>query len=218
MGVGKGILNFLKNPILGGANSVIGGTFHGVQGVISGAWTGLRGGKLKLSNVGITGKVTRALGYAAGKPLNVFVGRPAVSVVGELTKNTPADFMKWTNRFGKLGHGVRDTLLRKATKEEIESGEGVLFGYKARALTPLVLTGGALAYGIAQGAGEADYNLGLQTTVNGIMDTEGVEVTPGSINPTYTPVHPHKGKQVSSHGATGELPLALHKQRTSGYL
>lgn len=216
MGLAKGIGKFLLNPVLGTMNGVLGGTFHAAQGVMSGAWKGISGAELKLTNKGLFDKLTNTLGYGVGKTLNVTVGKPAVSAAWYLTKNTPKDFIKWSNRFGKLGTGVRDTFLKKATDEEIAAGEH-LFGYKARALTPLALTAGAIGIGVAEGAGDYNYNLGLQTAVNGVMDTEGVEVVPGSINPTYTPVTP-KGRHVNNHGATGELPLALHKQRTSGYL
>lgn len=216
MGLAKGIGKFLLNPVLGTINGTVGGVFHTVTGVMSGAWHGISGNELKLTNKGLFDKLTRTLGYGVGKTLNVTVGKPTVGAAWYLTKNTPKDIVKWSSRFGKFGTGVRDTFLKKATDEEIKAGEH-LFGYKARALTPLALTGGAIGMGIADGAGEYNYNLGLQTAVNGIMDTEGVEVVPGSINPTYTPITP-RGKHVSNHGATGELPLALHKQRTSGYL
>ena len=212
MGLGK----ILLNPVLGGSDALMRGVFHTGQGVVSGLWSGLSGKGLKLSNVGTYDKLTRTLGYSVGKTLNVTVGRPVVSTAWYLTKNTPKDFVKWSNRIGAVGRGTRDTFFKKATKEEIENGaEGVMFGYKARAGTPLALTAGAIGIGVAQGAGEADYNLGLRTAVNGVMDSEGVAITPGSINPSYTPVH---GRGVSNHGATGELPLALHKQRTSGFL
>lgn len=215
MGFGRNLKNFIKNPILGGFNGGFIGIMHTGQGLISGAWTGLRGGKLKLTNVGAFDKLTKTLGFGIGKTVNATVGRPVVKVAATLTKNTPKDFVQWANRVNNLGTGVKNTFFKKATKEEIEAGEHTLFGYKTRALTPMALTVGAAGYGIAEGAGEADYNLGLQTVVNGMMDTEGVVTTPGAINPTYTPVNRHG---VNNHGATGELPLALHKQRTSGYL
>ena len=109
--------------------------------------------------------------------------------------------------------------------ERLSKGKGVffkkakpgapnqMFGVKARRFVPSLLALGAIGVGIAKSKADEGYNLKMKTAVNGIMDTQGVAVAPGSINNSYTPV---TGGGINNHGATGDVAFGMWNSRHTG--
>lgn len=194
--------------VLGVLDEAMAKTIQPVFGVVTGTASGLMGKGLNLTNASGLSKITHTLGWGAGR-VSVGITKPLFKTGGSALKNTGADLVNWSRRAGNFGRKVADFGFEKTT----EGGMNSLLGYRAKKRTARVLMAGAVGIGVTSGMGEARYNTGLKTAVNGIMNTQGVAITPGSVNPSYTPV-----KRVNNHGATGELPLALHRQRNTGYL
>lgn len=201
-----------KYSIHGGLDQIFQNTLHDVSGLVTGFGRGIGvigGGKLDLKNASLLGAVTRTLGWGVGKA-GTTVAKPIISVAGEAILNTPESLMKWGGATAKLGRGLGKTFFKEAS----EDAEYSIFGHQARWFTPHVVGLGAVGYGIAEGAGKEDYNMGLRTAVNGMMDTEGVAVVPGSVNETYTPLYERgRGRRVNNYNANGNLTLALHNRR-----
>ena len=200
---------FLKYSIPGVLDDVGTAVFGSGVSMVSGFGAGIMGKSLSLTNVGMLGKATKTMGYGVGIA-GVAVAKPVLKAGAKITMNTGDDILNWASKSRKVGAGVRDTLLKKPGPNS--TGINSLLGYEARNGAPWVLAAGAVGLGVAKGADNYDYNLGLRTAVNGVMDTQGVAVTPGSVNPSYTPLY-QKSKKVKNFGATGDLTLALHNQR-----
>ena len=196
---------FMKYSIPGLLDSAVGaiGTqvIGGAVGMVSGLGAGLVGKSLKYTNSSVLGNLGKTIGYGVGA-VGSLGAKPVMHAGKKILGHTPKDI----NHFSKLLTGTFGLGFKKAGKNSTHS----LFGYEARAGTGWALAGGAVGLGALSGTGQERYNLGLKTAVNGIMDTEGVALTPGVVNQSYTPVY--------NHGATGQLGLELHKRRNTGYL
>ena len=200
-----------KYSIHGGIDQIFQNTMQDVGGLVTGFGRGLGifgGGKLDLKNTSMLGAFTRTLGWSAGK-VGATIAKPIISIGTKAVVNTPESIARWGSATGKLGRGLGKTFF----KEAAEDAEYSLFGYEARMLTPHVIGLGAIGYGIANGADAEDFNMGLRTAVNGMMDTEGVATVPGSVNQTYTPLYERgRGKKINNFNADGNLTLALHNR------
>lgn len=174
----------------------------GIWGGVTGLADGLMGKGLNLTNTSILGGALKTVGWGATRAATT-IAKPIGWAAGQLIKNTPADAM----HLAKVGKGIFNMGFKKTTRE----GIGVLGKHEARIATPWLLTAGAVGIGVASSAKEERFNLGLRTAVNGIMDTEGVSLTPGMVNPSYTPIS--RGKAINTHGADGDLVGALHRGR-----
>lgn len=173
----------------------------GIWGGVTGLADGLMGKGLNLTNTSLLGGALKTVGWGATTAATT-IAKPIGWAAGRLIKNTPADAAHWA----KVGKGIFNMGFKKTSRQ----GIGVLGGHEARMATPWLLTAGAVGIGAASSAKDERFNLGLRTAVNGIMDTEGVSLTPGMVNPSYTPI---KGKPINNHGATGDLVGALHRGR-----
>lgn len=208
------IWSVIKATGKGGLQHGIDQTFQNTMSDVGGLVTGfLRGtgaigkGKLDLKNVSLLGAVTRTLGWGVGRA-GVTVAKPIIKVGSHVVTNTGASTIKLGHATGKLGKGIGKTFFKEATDESVNS----FLGYEARWFTPHVVGIGAMAYGVAEGAGEADFNMGMMTAVNGMLDSEGVGIIPGSVNASYTPLH-QANRRVNNYNADGNLTLALHNRR-----
>lgn len=185
----------------------MGGIFGGAIAGVTGLGRGVIGAKSGLAATNLFTAIPQAAGYTAGK-LGVGVAKPILSVGAHLTKNTPQALTRAGHMFGNAGNALFHAGFKKSTK----AGAHSIAGYEARAGLGLVLGAGAIGVGLAKSAESHDYKMAARSAVNGRMDTEGVAVTHGSINETYTPVAP-RGKKVRDFGATGAVPLAAHNSR-----
>lgn len=204
--------NSQRFTILGMADGLFGTAFKVGGGFVTGVMHGLGTIQKPLKNVGVLGMVPHLMGRAVGKTA-VTVAKPILHGGWTLVKNTPRGAMSAGRSARFAGRTARKMFMKKAAEGEAKS----LFGYKVRSWVPNALAIGAIGIGVAQGMGEARYNLGVETAVNGIMDTQGVATVPGTVNPSYTPVY-NRPKGINNHGADGSLVLAMHKQRNTGYL
>lgn len=202
-----------------GMNKVFGGVISGTGGFVSGAARGLAGASsTAYSRAGI-GKVTHAMGHAMGSAGNT-VARGVVGVgagvgVG-IGRSLPRD-LSW---FSRTSYGAFNSLTRPVTQELRDMGYYGIAGRIAKPGVAWGVGGAALVLGGMNGVGDFDYNMGLKTVVNGMMDTEGVSLTPGMINPSYTPItskrKPNNG--IRDLGTSGDLGFALHNQRSTGQI
>lgn len=201
-----------KYSIHGGIDQVFQNTMHDIGGLVTGFGRGLGvfgDGKLDLKNTSMLGAFTRTLGWGVGK-IGATVAKPVIAAGQKAVTNTPESLVRWGSATGKLGRGLGKTFFKEAS----ENAEYSLFGYEARMLTPHAIGLGAVGYGIVKGADAEDFNMGLRTAVNGMMDTEGVATVPGSVNQTYTPLYERgRGKKINNFNADGNLTLALHNRR-----
>jgi len=200
-----------KYSIHGGLDQIFQNTLHDVGGLVTGFGRGIGviGGGLDLTNTSFLGAITKTLGYGAGKA-GTTIAKPIIRVGGAAIKNTPEDLMRWGSHTSKVLKGIR----KLGFKEAEEGAEYSFMGYQARAGLPHVVALGAVGYGMWEGASQEDFNMGLRTAVNGMMDTEGVAVVPGSVNNSYTPLYERgRGRKINNYNADGNLTLALHNRR-----
>ena len=201
-------------------DKAIDGTFKGDGGFVTGLGRGMANQASSAYKWSGIGKVTNGAGYMAGKVANgtakatsVIVGAPTLATGYAVYKTLPRDW-EWLK---KMSYSA----WRNGTREVPEAlAERGLIGLGGRIAKPGVGWGlglGAVGLGVASSAEKFDYNLGLKTLTNGIMDTQGVSVTPGSIMPSYTPVSNSK-KALRDLGVTGDLGFALHNQRHTGQI
>lgn len=220
MGLWREIINLGPQGILDQLmGRAVTGAFKGVGGFVTGVGRGATRQAANAHNWSGLGKVTHAMGYGAGKIANytataasVAVGVPLAGAGYGIYKTLPKDWEWLKNAAYKTWRG--------ATREVPESlAEAGIVGIGGRVVKPGVAWGigvGAFALGAANGAESFDYNMGLKTLTNGIMDTQGVSLTPGSIGASYTPIHSKKG--LRDLGVTGDLGFALHNQRRTGQI
>lgn len=181
----------------------------GVWGLTSGLAKGVAGLDSGLHNKTLLGKVTGGLGYGVGKTAGI-VARPIAKGAGAFG----AGFVKSIPNDLKRSVEVSQSLFKAVTREAIDGADDLGIGIGGRHVKRRVawgLTAGAVAVGSMGAAEDHAYNFGLKTAVNGMMNTEGVAVTPGSVSPSYIPAH--RGRPINDHGASGALGLALHNGR-----
>lgn len=204
MGASFGIQGFLDQAM----SNVVGGVLKTGGGFISGAFKGIGKMDAGLHNKSLLGKVSGGLGYGlgrvAGAPIRP-LAKGAAYVGGNITKSIPGDIVTAFGLSNKLFNGL--TTEAPGTLGELGIG---LAGRRIKRPAALALSAGAIGLGAAGAIEDHSYNFGLKTAVNGMMDTQGVAVTPGSVNQSYTPIH---RKPINNHGATGQLGFALHNQR-----
>lgn len=199
-----------KYGIHGAIDKTFQNTLSDVGGIVTGMMRGMGvtgKGKLDLKNASIFGVATRTLGFGIGR-VGVTVAKPFMKLGYQVVANTGSSIVGFGGAAGKLGRGLGKTFLKEAK----DGAEYSFLGYEARALTPHFIAAGAIGVGIAKGADNADFNTGMMTAINGMMDTQGVSVVPGSVNQSYTPLR-QRGRKINNFNADGNLPLALHNRR-----
>lgn len=201
------VKKMMKSPITAPFDILSGSIFGGAMAGVSGFGRGLIGAKSGISATNIFTAVPQALGFAAGKA-GVAVTKPIINVAAYLTKNTPKQTMRVADLAGRAGTGLFHMGFKKSTNAGLHS----IGGYEARAGLGLAVGAVAVGVGLANGVERYDRKLALRSATNGMMDTEGVAITPGSANATYTPVS-GKRRKVKDFGATGEIGLAAHANR-----
>lgn len=196
------------NPVLGGIEAAQSGVFSAGIAALTGVGKGLIGQKPSFKTKNILTAPVHGLSYAAAagavgiaKPLIVGGG----AIAAKLAINTPKDLVRQVGGAADATRGAFNAFFKKGN-----GGPNEYLGYKARALTPMALTAGAAAIGAGLGVKDHNKDLAKRSLVNGIMDTQGVHVVPGSVNSTYTPMSSRK--PVKNFGADG-LGFALHKNR-----
>ena len=223
MALWKEILKLGPQGILDQAmGKAVAGIFKGVGGFVSGTGRGMTRQASNVHNWSGIGKVTSSMGYGVGKVANgvatataVGVGVPLAGTGYGLYKTLPKDWAWLKNAGYKTWRGVT----REVPEELAEAG---IVGIGGRIIKPEAAWGlgmGAFVLGGANAAERFDYNMGLKTLTNGIMDYEGVSLTPGSIGASYTPVYNRpRGNGLRDLGVTGDLGFALHNQRRTGQI
>lgn len=212
----NGIKNILKAGSFGIQGAIdqamaetIQGAFKGTWGVVSGTFKGIAGMDAGLHNKSALGKITGGLGYGVGRVIGAPirpVGKVAFGVGAHIVKTAPNDAKEMFN----LGKRIMNAVTTTDVDDYADLGIG-LMGRRIKKPVGIALGAGAIGLGAMSGAGEADYNFGLRTAVNGIMDNQGVATTPGGINQTYIPIH--RNKQINNHGADAGLVFAMHNRR-----
>lgn len=201
------VKKMIKSPLTAPFDILSGSIFGGAMAGVSGFGRGLIGAKSGISATNIFTAAPQALGFAAGKA-GVAATKPIINVAAYLTKNTPKQAMRVADLAGRAGTGLFHAGFKKSTRPGLHS----IGGYEARAGLGLTLGAVAIGVGTVNGVERYDRKLALRSLTNGMMDTEGVAITPGSANATYTPVSGKKRK-VNNFGATGEIGLAAHANR-----
>lgn len=185
------------------------GTMQGTWGLVSGAFKGIAGMDSALHNASAIGKVTGSIGYGVGRVIGAPirpVGKMLFGAGSHVVKTAPQDAARALEHGKSLFNAMTTT---RNIDDFSDLGVG-LMGHRMKRPVGWALGIGALGMGAAGAAEDHSYNFGLKTAVNGIMDTQGVAVTPGSVNPSYTPVH---NKPINNHGATGDVVFAMHNRR-----
>lgn len=217
MGVGGlGIQGILDRLV---AKSV-GGVFNGTAGFVTGLGRGFSNSAPDAYNkVGI-GKITSMLGHGIGSlasyPLRA-LGYSGYGVGHSLYNSLPKD---WAY-LKKVGYGLYKNTTKEIPQDLVDKGYAGLGGRIVNKPTAWALGVGAIGLGVMDGSKNSDYNIGIKYAVNGIMDTEGVSVTPGSVFDSYTPVYDRgrrKNNGLRDLGTDGSLGFALHNQRNSGQI
>lgn len=215
MGVGGLGIQGIMDRMMGNA---IGGTFKGVAGFVTGAGRGLSWQKSNAYSKAGIGKITSMLGHGLGRVASVPIlgaGALGYGAFKGLKATLPRD-LSWAK---KMSYGAFKGLSREVPQELIEKGYTGIGGRIIKPSAAWGITAGAVALGMAKGANDADYNIGIKYAVNGIMDTEGVSLTPGSVGASFTPVTARKQNNgLRDLGTSGDLGFALHNQRNSGQI
>lgn len=217
MSILKGLAFGLQGGIDQGMNSIFGSVMKGAGGFVTNSFKGATGAAIDLANKGALGSVTSVLGYGIGGTARILaspfyhMGKKAVN-----PKNLKVG--DWMLHQGKGLKSSAENIMKMATKEVGDDTAEMGIGLFGRAVNPAVgwgITGAALVAGVGSGHKSYNYNYGLKSLSNGIMDTEGVAITPGSVNASFTPVY-SKGKKINNRGASGDLGFALHNSRNTG--
>lgn len=217
MGIIKGVANVFRGGafgIQGALDQAMAGVFMGAAkgtwGVTSGLFKGIAGMDAGLHNASLLGKVTGGIGYGAGRIIGAPirpVGKFAFGASMHMGSTLGHDAGKALELGKKLVNAATTT---KGVDKYADLGVG-LMGRRMKKPVGWALGLGAVGLGAAGAAEDHSYQFGLKTAVNGIMDTQGVAVTPGSVNPSYTPIK--RGKGINNHGATGDVVFAMHNKR-----
>lgn len=204
-----------RHGILGVADEAMGDIFATGLAGVSGAFSGLMNKPLSVANKGIVGGSLHAMGHGLGKSVNV-ASKPLRWGAKTLTKNTPAELSHmgsfFNDKMSGSGSGIRDFFFEHVGSD---AGPNSIAGWRAKKRTSALVLGGAAAYGTAGAFSDTAYQHGMATAVNGATAMEGVSNAPGTINQNFSP---GARPSIEDHGATGELPLALHHYRGGGYL
>ena len=95
-----------------------------------------------------------------------------------------------------------------------------LFGKKVKPWIGWTVPLGVAAAGLGKGMLGYWDRYAESKAVNGPMDTEGVDLAPGSVNPSYSPLLPRiaQNRVPDNMGANAEIVLAGHAVRNQGWL
>ena len=203
-------------------NKTTEGAFKGIGGFVTGMGRGISKTPSNAFNKSGIGKVTSAIGHGVGTGVANATILGSTGIVTGASK--VANWKSVSNSAIKtLGH-VKDLSYkaymagtRDVTQEMIDKGYTGLGGRIINTPTAYALGAGAVGIGVMDGMGKADYNFGLKYTVNGVMDTQGVSITPGSVNASYTPIHNKQGNGLRDLG-TDQIGFSLHNQRRTGQI
>lgn len=201
-----------------GMGSLIGGIFKGVGGFVTGLGRGVgRQASNAYSKSGV-GKITSMLGHGIGKIASLpimGVGFGVGAIGKSIFKSMPGDY-EWAKR---TGSSIFRSISREVPKEMAKYGFTGIGGRMIKPGAAWGITVSAIALGGAKGVKDSDYNIGVKYAVNGIMDTEGVGLTPGTIGASYTPITSRKPNNgLRDLGTNGNLGFALHNQRNTGQI
>lgn len=215
MGVFKFGLQGMMDKAMG---NMVGGTFKGVGGFVTGVGRGISGEASNAYNkVGI-GKLTHSLGFGVGRVAAIPItglGFAGLGAYKGIKATLPRD-IDWAK---KLGYGTFMKMSKEVPKEMIEKGYPGVAGRVINGPAAWGLTAAAVGIGVAKGMSDSDYNIGIKYATNGIMDTEGVGITPGSVGASFTPVtRRKKNNGLRDLGTDGALGFALHDQRNTGQI
>lgn len=217
-----GILGLgLQGIIDNGIQKATKGVFNGVGGFVTGTGRGLVGASSNAFNKTGIGKVTSAIGHGTGKA----VGATAiVTATGAATLLKPTTLRNVGHTIGQnfkyvkdMSYGIFRAGTKDVTQEMIEKGYPGIGKRIVNAPTAYAITAGAITLGAMDGMAKTDYNFGLKYVTNGPMDTQGVSLTPGSVNPSYTPVYGKKGNGLRDLG-TDQIGFSLHNSRRTGQI
>lgn len=188
---------------------VYGSALKGAFGFVTGAFKGVAGIDSALHNATGIGKITGGLGYGIGRAVSLPI-RP----VGKFAFVAGAHIVKTLPHDTKEAFKLTRRLFNAATTDNVENYADLGLGFLGRRIKKPVgwgISAATVGFGMAGAYADFDYNFGLRTTVNGIMDTQGVATTPGGINQTYIPIN--RNKQINNHGADANLVFAMHHKR-----
>lgn len=210
---------FSINGITDIITQMIGGTTIGVIGGLGkGMFSGLAGKKPKFKG-GPLKRLAQGLGWGIGATLGS-VGKGVITGGFNAIKfGIPLAGMsgiKDFNWMSKLVGKSFDKMSVKATADTIAAGTNGIAGRIMKPGFQNAISLTAIGLGALNGAEKADYNIGLRTLTNGIMDTEGVTITPGQVSPNFTPVTiPGMRKGLRDTGVSGDIGFALHRNRNN---
>lgn len=217
MSILKGLAFGLQGGIDQGMNSIFGSVLKGAGGFVTNSFKGATGASIDLANKGVLGSVTSVLGYGIGGTARMLT-KPLYSVGKNAINPKNLKLSDWLLHQTDGLKSAAENTLRAATMEVGEGAADLGIGLFGRSIKPAAawgITGAAVVAGIGNGHKSYNYNYGLKSLANGIMDTEGVAITPGSVNASFTPVY-SKGKKINNRGASGDLGFALHNSRNTG--
>lgn len=215
MGIGALGLQGIIDRAMGKA---VGGVFKGAGGFVTGLGRGLSNQASNAYSKAGIGKITNSLGYGIGRVASVPItglGFAGVGAFKGLKATLPRD-IEWAK---KAGHGAFMKMTKETPKDLAEKGYIGIGGRIVNKPTAWGISAAAVGIGMAKGVGDSDYNIGIKYATNGIMDTEGVALTPGSVGASFTPVTGRKKNNgLRDLGTDGALGFALHDQRNTGQI
>lgn len=217
MSILKGLAFGLQGGIDQGMTKVFGSALKGAGGFVTNSFKGATGATINLANKGALGSVTSVLGYGVGGTARA-ITKPFYHAGSTVLNPKNLKVGDWLAHQGRGLKSSTKNIMKMATKEVSEDVGELGIGLFGRAVNPAVgwgITGAAALAGVGNGYKTYNYNYGLKSLSNGIMDTEGVAITPGSVNASFTPVY-SKGKKINNRGASGDLGFALHDSRNTG--
>lgn len=217
MSILKGLAYGLQGGLDQGMTSIFGSVMKGAGGFVTNSFKGATGAGIDLANKGILGSVTSVLGYGVGSTARILTA-PIYHASKSAINPKNLKVGDWMLHQGSGLKSSAENIMKMATREAGDGASELGIGLLGRAVKPSVawgITGAAVVAGVGNGHKNYNYNYGLKSLANGIMDTEGVAITPGSVNPSFTPVY-SKGKKINNRGASGDLGFALHNSRNTG--